>query len=46
VAATHPLLGRWMAAPTGPTPEEQLTRGLDFLLDGIAGRIAAGTSRR
>jgi len=45
VAARHPLLGRWMAAPTGPTPEEQLTRGLDFLLDGIAGRIAAGTSR-
>jgi AcrR family transcriptional regulator len=49
VAARHPLLGRWMAAPTGPTPEEQLTRGLDFLLDGIAGRVAgrvaAGTSR-
>ena len=44
VAARHPLLGRWMAAPTGPTPEEQLTRGLDFLLDGIAGRVAAGTS--
>ena len=32
MAARHPLLGRWMAAPTGPTPEEQLTRGLDFLL--------------
>ena len=42
VAARHPLLGRWMAAPTGPTPEQQLTLGLDFLLDGIAGRIAAG----
>jgi Tetracyclin repressor-like, C-terminal domain len=42
VAARHPLLGRWMAAPVGPTPEEQLTRGLGFLLDGIAGRVAAG----
>jgi hypothetical protein len=42
VAARHPLLGRWMAAPVGPTAEEQLSRGLDFLLDGIAGRIAAG----
>ena len=27
---------------SGRRPEEQLTRGLDFLLDGIAGRIAAG----
>jgi AcrR family transcriptional regulator len=45
VAARHPLLGRWMAAPVGPTPEQQLTRGLDFLLDGIAGRIAAASSR-
>ena len=42
VATRHPLLGRWMAAPTGPTPAEQLTRELDFLLNGIAGRIAAG----
>ena len=42
VAARHPLLGRWMAAPVGPTAEEQLARGLDFLLDWIAGRIAAG----
>ena len=41
VAARHPLLGRWMTAPEGPAAEEQLTRGLDFLLDGIAGRIAA-----
>jgi AcrR family transcriptional regulator len=41
VAASYPVLGRWMAAPVGPTPEEQLARGLDFLLDGIAGRIAA-----
>jgi AcrR family transcriptional regulator len=39
VAGQHPLLGRWMRAPEGPTREEQLTRGLDFLLDGIAGRI-------
>lgn len=45
VAARHPLLGRWMAAPVGPTPEQQLTRGLDFLLDGIAGRIPAASSR-
>jgi AcrR family transcriptional regulator len=32
---TYPLLAGWMAAPTGPTTEEQVVRALDFLLDGI-----------
>lgn len=32
-------LARWLAAPTGPTPDEQFALGLDFLLDGIASRL-------
>jgi AcrR family transcriptional regulator len=34
----YPLLARWAAAPTGPTPIEQLELGLRMLLDGIAAR--------
>jgi AcrR family transcriptional regulator len=38
-AADHPLLAGWLANPSGPTVEEQFDLGLDFLLDGIAGRL-------
>jgi len=34
----YPLLARWAAAPSGPTPREQLELGLRMLLDGIAAR--------
>ena len=32
---SYPLLAGWMAAPTGPTTDEQVMQALDFLLDGI-----------
>jgi AcrR family transcriptional regulator len=35
-----PLLAGWLAQPSGPTTDEQFQLGLDFLLDGIAGRLA------
>jgi hypothetical protein len=35
-----PHLADWLARPTGFTPDEQFALGLDFLLDGIAGRLA------
>lgn len=38
-AGDFPLLLSWMARPSGPDVEEQLVRGLDFLLAGIAGRL-------
>ncbi len=39
-----PLLASWLAAPSGPSPDEQFRLGLEFLLDGIATRLpAAGT---
>jgi AcrR family transcriptional regulator len=34
-----PLLTSWLAAPAGPTPDEQFELGLRFLLDGIAGEL-------
>jgi AcrR family transcriptional regulator len=34
----YPLLATWAAAPTGPTPLQQLELGLRMLLDGIATR--------
>ncbi|ETK30541.1 TetR/AcrR family transcriptional regulator [Microbispora sp. ATCC PTA-5024] len=36
-----PHLTGWLAAPAGPTPDEQFALGLEFLLDGIAGRLPA-----
>lgn len=33
---TVPLLTRWLAAPSGPTPDQRFDLGLRFLLDGIA----------
>jgi AcrR family transcriptional regulator len=36
-----PLLAGWLAEPSGPTTDEQFQIGLDFLLDGIAGRLAS-----
>ena len=34
-----PILTSWLAAPSGADPDEQFALGLDFLLDGIAGRL-------
>ncbi|MEV6849199.1 TetR/AcrR family transcriptional regulator C-terminal domain-containing protein [Actinoplanes sp. NPDC051411] len=31
----YPLLSGWMAAPAGPTTEEQVVQALDFILDGM-----------
>jgi hypothetical protein len=31
----YPLLSGWMAAPSGPTTDDQVVQALDFLLDGI-----------
>jgi AcrR family transcriptional regulator len=36
-----PILAGWLAEPAGADPEEQFALGLDFLLDGIAGRLPA-----
>jgi hypothetical protein len=41
----YPLLARWAAAPSGPTPLEQLELGLRMLLDGIAARHAPRQAR-
>jgi AcrR family transcriptional regulator len=41
-ASGAPLLARWLARPTGPTPDAQFALGLDFLLDGIATRLPDG----
>jgi AcrR family transcriptional regulator len=43
--ADYPLLARWAAAPSGPTPMEQLELGLRMLLDGIAARHPRRPSR-
>jgi AcrR family transcriptional regulator len=37
-SSQYPLLARWAAAPSGPTPREQLELGLRMLLDGISAR--------
>jgi len=37
-----PHLTSWLAQPSGPSPDEQFSLGLGFLLDGIA-RCLAGT---
>ena len=42
----YPLLAKWMSAPHGPTSEEQMIIGLDFLLEGIARRIENGHHAR
>ncbi|WP_327047441.1 TetR/AcrR family transcriptional regulator [Microbispora sp. NBC_01189] len=34
-----PRLTNWLAHPAGPPPEERFAIGLDFILDGIAGRL-------
>jgi AcrR family transcriptional regulator len=31
----YPLLSAWMAAPAGPTTDEQVVQALDFILDGM-----------
>lgn len=38
----HPLLARWMAAPSGPGLDEQFELSLGFLIDGIATRLPRG----
>ncbi|WP_182899443.1 TetR/AcrR family transcriptional regulator [Microbispora sp. H10830] len=35
-----PHLTEWLTHPAGPTPEERFVIGLDFVLDGIAARLA------
>jgi hypothetical protein len=35
-----PRLTGWLAHPSGPSPEEQFSLGLGFLLDGIARCLA------
>jgi hypothetical protein len=40
----YPLLSGWMAAPSGPTTEEQMVQALDFLLDGIERQIHLTTA--
>lgn len=35
----YPVLSSWMASPIIATPEDQLKLSLEFLLDGIAGRL-------
>ncbi|WP_432865888.1 TetR/AcrR family transcriptional regulator [Microbispora rosea] len=35
-----PHLTEWLTHPAGPTPEERFAIGLDFVLDGIAARLA------
>lgn len=34
-----PHLTEWLTHPAGPTPDERFEIGLDFVLDGIAGRL-------
>jgi hypothetical protein len=36
-----PILAGWLARPSGAAPGEQFELGLRFLLDGIAGELAA-----
>ncbi|WUD71362.1 TetR/AcrR family transcriptional regulator [Streptomyces sp. NBC_00510] len=38
----HPLLARWMEAPSGPDADGQFELSLAFLIDGIAARLPAG----
>lgn len=38
-AGTFPNLAAWLAAPTGPSPDDQFALVLDFLLDGIATQL-------
>jgi AcrR family transcriptional regulator len=35
----YPLLAEWMSAPSGATSDEQFELSLEFLLDGVAGRL-------
>ena len=37
--AAYPLLSGWMAAPSGPTTDDQVVQALDFLLDGIGKQL-------
>lgn len=38
-AGTFPKLAEWLAAPSGPSPDDQFELVLDILLDGIATRL-------
>ncbi len=38
----YPILASWMAAPSGPSPDQQFALSLAFLLDGIAARLPSG----
>jgi hypothetical protein len=41
-----PLLAGWLARPRTATFDEQFELGLEFLLDGIAGRLPRSRRRR
>jgi AcrR family transcriptional regulator len=40
-AGTFPTLAEWLAAPSGPSPDDQFELVLDLLLDGIATQLAS-----
>ena len=40
LSGAYPRLAQWAAAPSGPTPREQLELGLRLLLDGMPKRRA------
>jgi hypothetical protein len=40
-----PHLTSWLGHPSGPSPEEQFSLGLGFLLDGIAGCLAGAETQ-
>jgi AcrR family transcriptional regulator len=42
----YPLLARWAAAPSGPTPTAQLELGLHMVLDGISAQHPGTGARR
>jgi len=41
----HPLLARWMEAPSGPDADGRFELSLAFLIDGIAARLPEGGRR-
>ena len=45
VTGRLPHLTSWLARPSGPSPEEQFSLGLGFLLDGIARCLAGAESQ-
>jgi hypothetical protein len=44
--ARLPHLTSWLARPEGPSVDDQFALGLDFILDGIAGRLETSSRSR